>query len=814
MSEEISHYVLIKRLGAGGMGEVFLARDTRLEREVALKLLSAELANDSAHRKRFVREARAASSLNHPNVCVIHEVGESADGRPFIAMELIEGRTLAERLDGGAFSIREVIEIAIQAADALEAAHSKGLVHRDVKPANIAVTDRGQVKVLDFGLAKRVERAGAAGAGLDDGTATTMPGLILGTPAYMSPEQALGQELDARSDIFSLGVVIYELVTGRVPFAASSFAELAQKLAQCRFDPMARFNYETPPELDRIARKCLSREPEKRFQSAGELRRDLEDLKRELESAPTSSAAAAPPEDLAASETATFVPAPDGEAATDAPVDNDVLINYSRIDDHPAAAGKQGWVSQFHRNLEFRIAQLAGKAVRIWKQADPPRAAQVEQLLDRVPEVKTFVSVLSPPFVRSSGCRRLVETFWKRAEGAGLLEVNQHPRVLKVVKTPVEANEIPVEIQPLFSRLMPYEFFDRDPASGRVREYDETFGELARQRFHERVYDVAFEVSQVLKHFDAGAAGRKPVGGKTIFLAAATSDLEAQRDQLRRELTELGHEVLPKQPLPLVASELAAVVRSCLERAQLAIHLVGEYYGLVPEATELSIVALQNQVAAQFSGESGLARFIWIPKGLSPRDERQAAFVRAIERDPQTHRGAEVIADTLENFKVLLRARWEREKAEDQAPAKGPQAPPRVYLICDRRDEAAVEPIEDFFYSHGVEVSLPAFDVGEAELQKVHMENLRDCDAALIYYGAGGMHWVDFNVRELQKAAGYREALPISLRAVYVAPPFDRRKERFKSVSAEVIRQPGAAFEAAALERFVADLKAQKASAP
>jgi hypothetical protein len=198
-----------------------------------------------------------------------------------------------------------------------------------------------------------------------------------------------------------------------------------------------------------------------------------------------------------------------------------------------------------------------------------------------------------------------------------------------------------------------------------------------------------------------------------------------------------------------------------------------------------------------------------MPKGLQPRDERQASFLRQLETEPRSVTGAELIADTLENLKVLLRSRWEREqgRTEERSPLAASGGVPRVYLICDQQDEQAVEPLEDIFYEHGIEVSLPGFDADESEVQQIHIQNLRDCDAALIYYGAAGMHWVDFKIRDLQKASGYRDARPIPVSAVYLAPPFNRRKERFKSVLTEVLRQAGETFDPAILEGFVASLQ-------
>ena len=217
-------------------------------------------------------------------------------------------------------------------------------------------------------------------------------------------------------------------------------------------------------------------------------------------------------------------------------------------------------------------------------------------------------------------------------------------------------------------------------------------------------------------------------------------------------------------------------------------------------------------MAAQFCGSSSLKRLIWIPKGLKPRDERQASFIRQLQSEPRTVTGAELIADTLENLKVLLRSRWRARQIESEKPrpVTASDGAPRVYLICDQQDEAAVEPLEDFFYARAVEVSLPGFEADESEVQQIHIQNLKDCDAALIYYGAAGMHWVDFKIRDLQKAAGYRDSRPIPKSAVDAAPPFNHRKERFKSVSVDIVRQSGDSFDPAVLESFVKSLRQAK----
>ena len=287
VGQMVGHYKILAPIGAGGMGEVYLAQDTRLGRQVALKLLPIHLSSDSDRLRRFEQEARSASSLNHPNVCMIHEVGEMEDGRHYIVMEYIEGVTLRERLASKPLKLREALDVAVQAASALEAAHAAGVVHRDIKPENIMLRRDGYLKVLDFGLAKLTEssseRQRTESEAPTRGMVKTEPGVFIGTVAYMSPEQTRGLDVDARTDIWSLGVVLYEMLTGRLPFAGETRSDLIVSILEREPEPLDWISPPVPAELQRIISKALRKDPEERYQGIKDLRLDLKSLKQELD---------------------------------------------------------------------------------------------------------------------------------------------------------------------------------------------------------------------------------------------------------------------------------------------------------------------------------------------------------------------------------------------------------------------------------------------------------------------------------------------------------------------------------------------------
>ena len=810
LPERIGPYEIIKPIGQGGMGEVLLGRDDRLDRQAAIKILPEKPDDNEQRRQRFLEEARSASAITHPNVCVIYDVGETDGGQPFIAMEYIDGNTLDELNSTGPLTNELTTEFAIQIADALQVAHEVGVVHRDIKPANVIINARGQAKVLDFGLAKRVDESPEES---QKRLVETHEGQVLGTPSYMSPEQVMGQPVDGRSDIFSLGVVMYEMITGRQPFTGRALGETLQKICQATPESMAKYNDQVPQGLARIILKCLQKDPAHRYQDAGEIVVDLKALAAVLSGEGMESIPAA------VAQTMTQIVQRDTDSvmlSADDIRQSDILISCSQLDNQPVAGKDEGWISRFHRNLKIRLEQLTGERMNVSFCEMPPGSDEVDEtVLNAIPDAPTMVAIVSPPFAKSAACIDGTTRYWSEMldnSSTGAIAKS----LFKVVKTPVENDDLQPQVARIFQQLLSYDFFDQDPETNRVREFDESYGEAAAQRYYEMIYDLAYEIADAVKkarQSDTTGSGSISQLRKSIYLAEATSDLRDERENLRREFLEQGHLVYPDRSLPNELEELESAVQGYLDECDVIVQLIGGRYGFTPEGADESVIVIQNRLARDAAESRQTPRFLWLSPSSQAEDDRQREFIETLRQEPATSQGVEVVRESIENFKELLEQRWQAELSrQQQQAAGGGDANPAgdttsVYLIFEERDEAVAEPIEDFLYEQGIEVMLPEFQGDEHEIHSLHLEHLTDCDGVVVLYGSSSKAWVDIKVRELTKALGYRNGRPIEKAAVVIAPPLDRRKERFRSLSADVFQSTGDSIDPSVLTGFCQELK-------
>ena len=474
---------------------------------------------------------------------------------------------------------------------------------------------------------------------------------------------------------------------------------------------------------------------------------------------------------------------------------NDIFISYAHVDNESLTEGQKGWISQFHRTLEIRLRQLLGENPRIWRDQKLSGSDIFDETISsQFDNTKLMVSVISPRYVNSEWCARELNEFYDSLESSGGVRVGDKSRIIKVVKTPVD--EDGGSVHKLFKSLLGFEFFDVDSDTGRVREYNEEFGHEAKRNYLERVYDLAHEISSILKQM---ASSNKPPDspaprtGRMVYLAEVTSDLKTERDRIRRELLERGHTVLPDRPLPLEVDAAEDLIGDSLAKAHLAIHLIGGRYGVVPEGGESSLIELQSQLSSRQGEKNSLQRLVWLSPTSQPDSERHSKFVRSIHEGSEGMATTELLTGQVEEVKNLAvkRLRTDEQHAETRSLAldqMDDDGETRIYLICDQQDEEAIEPLEDYLFDQGYEVKTPQFDGDENAFVQAHQDNLRYCDGVLIYFGSASGQWVDMKLMDLLKAPGYGRSKPLTAKAVYVAPPDNRRKTRFRTRTAEVIQ--------------------------
>ena len=511
----------------------------------------------------------------------------------------------------------------------------------------------------------------------------------------------------------------------------------------------------------------------------------------------------------------------------------DIFISYSRIDDEALIEGQHGWVTEFNIALEKLLAQLMGMKPSIWRDVKGLQGNHdlSREIIEQLPKTAVLVSILAPRYILSEWCTAELYNFVKAAEASTGLLVNNKSRVFKVIKTPVPLVDHPLPVRDQLG----YEFFEKDPETGRVREYNKVFGDRIQQAYWAKMYDLAQDITDILLHLKKNGTtvstvasngssvtdqkpdqnvlsspGTAPPAGiipqdfkKTVYLSEVGYDLSESRDMIRRELRENGYRVLPDKSLPPVYQLYKEEITDMLTQADLAIHLVGSYYGMVPDGSEKSIIEIQNQVSAEVNQTSGLPRIVWLPEDNQTEDQRNQTFIHALKTEDAILAEAELIESPLQHLLHSVHDVLEQEEPDQEADKpKSSEETPLVYLICDEKDQEIGYQIEDYLFDQGIEVIMPMFEGDETQVREDHQQNLVVCDATLIYYGKSDNFWFRAMTRDLQKAPGYGRSTPFKAQGILVGPPEDRKKQRIRSHDAIIMQAPDG-FNPDALQPFI-----------
>jgi hypothetical protein len=489
---------------------------------------------------------------------------------------------------------------------------------------------------------------------------------------------------------------------------------------------------------------------------------------------------------------------------------DDVFISYAHRDNKPLTEAQKGWVTRFHETLETVLGQRLGADPTVFR--DPKLAGNDyfdDKLMQEIAATAVFVSVMSPSYLHSDYCRKELDEFCKIVQQRGALSVASRSRIFKVLPTFLSREEIrglPGDVE----KMLGFEFFEIDPETKRPLEYTtETVPELCR-KYLARVGDVAFFICDLLKTLKAGVAAqgsRAKEATASVYLAETTSDQRDARDQIKRELLERGYDVLPEGELPDYGPDFVNAVRADLKKSSLSIHLIGEYSARIPERESQSVLFLQNELATERAKDGSFARLIWMPVGLSAKDEPQRKFIDELQHDPANQAGCELLQTSLEELKTVIEDKLQKLLKPAAAPTSVPTGPARIYIICDAQDLKAAVEVADYFNGQGLVPVLPLVEGEEADVRRDYKENLVVCDAALIWYGSTNEAWVRAKLMDLQKAPGFGRIKPFLAKAIYVAAPETAQKKDFRNYEAAVLTNFGA-FSPAAIESFVDQIKA------
>lgn len=481
----------------------------------------------------------------------------------------------------------------------------------------------------------------------------------------------------------------------------------------------------------------------------------------------------------------------------------DIFISYAHIDDESLIASQKGWITEFHRALEIRLAQLLGRRPIIWRDLSlQGNHIFDQQIVSQFSQVAIMISILTPRYAKSDWCVREVNEFYETCLQNIGFSIQNKARIFKVIKTPIRVDQHHEKIQ----NVLGYEFYSTDNNSGRVKEFGQVFGQQSEIAYWEKLDDLANDICTFLEGLESsnnlissgvnnGSAKSNTKKRKKIYIAESSYDTLEFRDSIKRELQDLDYYLLPDKQLPLVAPVLAEEVNKFMQEADLSIHLLGAGYGVVPEGTQKSIVEIQNEIASAQSSTKGLPRLIWMPEGNVATDDRQQVFLDKLQSGKEGITGADLIVGSLEDFKsivadTLKKLEEEKKKTEvviSQNNVVEEKSAKLIYLICDMQDMDLIKPLEDALFDNGHEVVLPIFDGGESQIREDHIENLKMCDAAIIFYGNANELWLRSKMRDFLKINGYGRDKPLTKKAVYLSQPDSASKQRFRSVEAEVI---------------------------